>query len=159
MKDIREDIAWAQINKDVLRSMEKPRKLYWVILAVAFAMLAVGVGSEAYQYIYGMGVSNKNNSHVWGLYIASFIFWIGMSHSGTLLSAILHLMHADWRKPIYRFAEAMTTFSLMTAGFSCLCTWAVRGKFIMLYPTPMSVRYGRISSRRCCGMRWRSLLI
>ena len=116
MKDIREDIAWAQINKDVLRSMEKPRKLYWVILAVAFAMLAVGVGSEAYQNIYGMGVSNKNNSHVWGLYIASFIFWIGMSHSGTLLSAILHLMHADWRKPIYRFAEAMTTFSLMTAG-------------------------------------------
>ena len=53
---------------------------------------------------------------MWGLYIATFIFWIGMSHSGTLLSAILHLMHADWRKPIYRFAEAMTTFSLMTAG-------------------------------------------
>ena len=116
MKDIREDIAWAKINKDVLQSLENPRKLYWVILAVAFAMLAVGIGCEAYQYIYGMGVSNKNNSHVWGLYIASFIFWIGMSHSGTLLSAILHLMHADWRKPIYRFAEAMTTFSLMTAG-------------------------------------------
>jgi Ni/Fe-hydrogenase subunit HybB-like protein len=53
---------------------------------------------------------------VWSLYIATFIFWIGMSHSGTLLSAILHIMHADWRKPIYRFAEAMTTFSLMTAG-------------------------------------------
>jgi len=44
------------------------------------------------------------------------VFWIGMSHSGTLLSAILHIIHADWRKPIYRFAEAMTTFSLMTAG-------------------------------------------
>ncbi len=56
------------------------------------------------------------NPHVWGLYIASFIFWIGMSHSGTLLSAILHIIHADWRKPIYHFAEAMTTFSMMTAG-------------------------------------------
>jgi len=116
MKDIREDIAWAQINKDVLISLENPRKLYWVILFVAFAMLAVGIAAEVYQYRVGMGVSNKSNTHSWGLYIASFIFWIGMSHSGTLLSAILHITHADWRKPIYRFAEAMTTFSLMTAG-------------------------------------------
>ena len=116
MKDIREDIAWAKINKDVLKSLENPRKLYWVILFVAIAMVGVAVGCEIYQYNTGMGVSEKNNTHVWGLYIATFIFWIGMSHSGTLLSAILHLMHADWRKPIYRFAEAMTTFSLMTAG-------------------------------------------
>jgi Ni/Fe-hydrogenase subunit HybB-like protein len=116
MKDIREDIAWAKINKDVLHSLENPRKLFWVMLVIAIAMVGVGVACEAYQYITGMGVANMDNPHVWGLYIASFIFWIGMSHSGTLLSAILHLMHADWRKPIYRFAEAMTTFSLMTAG-------------------------------------------
>lgn len=115
-KDIREDIAWAQINKDVMKSLESPRPIFWVLVAGALAMLAVGIGCEIYQYNTGMGVSNKNNSHVWGLYIATFIFWIGMSHSGTLLSAILHIMHADWRKPIYRFAEAMTTFSLMTAG-------------------------------------------
>ena len=63
-----------------------------------------------------MGPSNLNNPHMWDLYISTFVFWIGMSHSGTLLSAILHIIHADWRKPIYRFAEAMTTFSLMTAG-------------------------------------------
>ena len=116
MKDIREDIAWAQINKDVLKSLENPRKLYWVILFVAIATVGVAVGCEVYQYNIGLGVGNFDNPHVWGLYIASFIFWIGMSHSGTLLSAILHIMHADWRKPIYRFAEAMTTFSLMTAG-------------------------------------------
>ena len=115
-KDIREDIAWAKINKDVLQSLENPRKMYWVIIFIALSMIGVAVGCEIYQYMTGMGVSYKNNSHVWGLYIATFIFWIGMSHSGTLLSAILHLMHADWRKPIYRFAEAMTTFSLMTAG-------------------------------------------
>ena len=115
-KDIREDIAWAQINQDVMKSLENPRKLYWVILFVAMLVFSVGIGCEVYQYIEGMGVANMNNPHMWGLYIATFIFWIGMSHSGTLLSAILHLMHADWRKPIYRFAEAMTTFSLMTAG-------------------------------------------
>jgi Ni/Fe-hydrogenase subunit HybB-like protein len=116
MKDIREDIAWAKINKDVLKSLENPRKLFWVILLIAIAVVGVAVGCEVYQYNVGMGVANMDNPHMWGLYIATFIFWIGMSHSGTLLSAILHLMHADWRKPIYRFAEAMTTFSLMTAG-------------------------------------------
>ena len=116
MKDIREDIAWAQINNDVLKSLENPRKLYWVILFIAIAAVGVAVGCEIYQYTMGLGVGNFDNPHMWGLYIASFIFWIGMSHSGTLLSAILHIIHADWRKPIYRFAEAMTTFSLMTAG-------------------------------------------
>ena len=65
-------------------------------------------------------MADLENPQVWGLYIATFIFWIGMSHSGTLLSAILLIMHADWRKPIYRFAEAMTTFSLMTAGLFVL---------------------------------------
>lgn len=115
-KDINEDIKWAQINADVLRSMENPRKAYWVAVAVCLAMISCAVVAEIYQYRVGMGVANLNWPHMWGLYIATFIFWIGMSHSGTLLSAILHIVHADWRKPIYRFAEAMTTFSLMTAG-------------------------------------------
>jgi molybdopterin-containing oxidoreductase family membrane subunit len=115
MKDISEDIAWAKINKDVLKSLENPRKLYWVILVVAIAMVGVAVGCEIYQYNTGMGVSNKNNTHVWGLYITTFIFWIGVGHSGTLLSAMLYLMNVDWRKPVYRFAEAMTAFSLLAA--------------------------------------------
>ena len=119
-KDIDEDIAWAQINVDVLRSMERPRALYWVIFFGSLALFLWGVYCEIYQYNTGLGVADLENPQVWGLYIATFIFWIGMSHSGTLLSAILHIMHADWRKPIYRFAEAMTTFSLMTAGLFVL---------------------------------------
>jgi molybdopterin-containing oxidoreductase family membrane subunit len=113
-KDIRENIAWAQINTDILRSLENPRLGYWVTVFVCLGLLALMVAAEIFQYTTGMGVS-KNHPHMWNLYIATFIFWIGMSHSGTLLSAILHIVHADWRKPIYRFAEAMTTFSLMTA--------------------------------------------
>ncbi len=115
-KDINEQIKWAQINKDVLRSMENPRMAYWVAVGTCLAMLMCAVVAEIYQYQVGMGPANLNWPQMWGLYIATFIFWIGMSHSGTLLSAILHIVHADWRKPIYRFAEAMTTFSLMTAG-------------------------------------------
>ncbi|MCC6208032.1 MAG: polysulfide reductase NrfD [Gammaproteobacteria bacterium] len=115
-KDINEDIRWAKINEDVLRSMENPRMGYWVSVVVCLALLSLAVIAEVYQYNTGMGVANLNWPQMWGLYIATFIFWIGMSHSGTLLSAILHITHADWRKPIYRFAEAMTTFTLMTAG-------------------------------------------
>jgi molybdopterin-containing oxidoreductase family membrane subunit len=135
-KDIREDIAWAQINKDVLRSLEKPRPMFWVLFGLALAMFSVGVGCEIYQYTVGMGESYKNNSHVWGLYIATFIFWIGMSHSGTLLSAILHIIHADWRKPIYRFAEAMTTFSLMTAGLFVMVHLGRLWEFYYAVPYP-----------------------
>lgn len=115
-KDINEQIKWAQINKDVLSSMENPRMAYWVAVAVCIAMIACAAASVAYVYTTGQGVLDLYWPEMWGLFIATFIFWIGMSHSGTLLSAILHIVHADWRKPIYRFAEAMTTFSLMTAG-------------------------------------------
>ncbi|PIX05529.1 MAG: polysulfide reductase, partial [Gallionellales bacterium CG_4_8_14_3_um_filter_54_18] len=136
MKDIREDIAWAKINRDVLVSLENPRKLYWVIVFGALSLFSVGLGCEIYQYQVGMGVANLNNPNVWGLYIATFIFWIGMSHSGTLLSAILHLMHADWRKPIYRFAEAMTTFSLMTAGLFVMVHIGRLWQFYYALPYP-----------------------
>ncbi len=129
-KDIRDDIAWAQINKDVLKSLESPRKIFWVIILISLAMISVAVGSEIYQYMTGMGVSNKNNTHVWGLYIATFIFWVGISHAGTLLSAFLFLIKADWRKPIYRFAEAITTFALLTAALFVLVHL---GRLWMLY--------------------------
>jgi len=115
-KDIDENIEWAKINTDVLRSMENPRRGYWVAMFISVALFAVMIYAEVYQYQFGMGPAALNTSHMWDLYISTFVFWIGMSHSGTLLSAILHLVHADWRKPIYRFAEAMTTFSLLTAG-------------------------------------------
>ena len=115
-KDISEDIKWAKINADVLRSMENPRKGYWVAVGVCLLLLSLAINAEIHQYRIGMGVSNLNWPHMWNLYISTFIFWIGMSHSGTLLSAILHIIQSDWRKPIYRFAEAMTTFTLLTAG-------------------------------------------
>jgi len=110
------DIEWAKINEDVLASLESPRKAFWIVLAVCFALVLCGVAAEIYQYNEGLGVALMNNPHYWQTYISNFVFWIGMSHSGTLLSAILLLTHADWRKPIYRFAEAMTFFSIATAA-------------------------------------------
>ena len=116
LRDINEDIKWAKINTDILRSLENPRMGYWLSVGVCLFLLGLAINAEIYQYNTGMGPANLNWPHMWDLYIASFIFWIGMSHSGTLLSAILHIIQSDWRKPIYRFAEAMTTFTLLTAG-------------------------------------------
>ena len=67
--------------------------------------------------IYRLGTGrNESSYYVVGTYLANFVFWIGLSHSGTLLSAIMHITQTPWRKAIYRSAEAMTLFSLMTAA-------------------------------------------
>jgi len=110
------DIEWAKINKDVLESLESPRKEFWIVISVCLVLVSAGVAAEVYEYNEGLGVALMNRPHFWQLYISNFVFWIGMSHSGTLLSAILLLTKADWRKPIYRFAEAMTLFSILTAA-------------------------------------------
>lgn len=107
--------TWVRVRESVLGSLRRPDAAYWLVFAVMLGITAVGVACEAHQYNVGLGVGNFDNPNVWSLYIATFIFWIGMSHSGTLLSAILHITQAEWRKPVYRFAEAMTVFSLLTA--------------------------------------------
>src|SRR3569623_1404412 len=129
-KDINEDIKWAQINKAVLRSIENPRLAYWVAVAVCVAMIACAVTAVAYVYTTGQGVLDLYWPDMWGTWIATFNFWIGMRHSGTLLSELLLIIQADWRKPIYRFAEAMTTFSLMT---SVLFPIILLGRMLILY--------------------------
>ena len=69
-----------------------------------------------YQLHYGIGAAGMNQPTVWGTYLASFIFWIGLSHSGTLLSCVLHLTNSEWRKAMYRSAEAMTLFAHRIVG-------------------------------------------
>ncbi len=66
-KDIREDISWAQINQDVLKSLESPRKLYWVIVFVAMLVFSVGVGCEVYQYNIGIGRGEHGQSACLGV--------------------------------------------------------------------------------------------
>src|SRR6478672_8095523 len=68
------------------------------------------------QLVYGLGVTAMRNYVSWGLYIATFVFYIGISHVGALMSAILRLTHAEWRRPITRMAEAITFASLFFGG-------------------------------------------
>jgi molybdopterin-containing oxidoreductase family membrane subunit len=75
-----------------------------------------GVGAYILQLVYGLGVTAMRDYVSWGLYIATFVFYIGISHVGALMSAILRLTGAEWRRPITRMAEAITFASLFFGG-------------------------------------------
>ena len=111
------DLGYADIHRDVVRSIVETGPKYYIALATAIGVtLLCFFFPWFYQLYYGLGAAGVNHPQVWGTYLASFIFWIGLSHSGTLLSCVLHLSNSSWRKAMYRSAEAMTLFSLMVAA-------------------------------------------
>jgi len=131
------DGAYANISDDVLAGLRPPRPLYYVILL----LLAGGIGCAATAWVYqvktGMGVAGISHPVAWGVYIANFVFWVGIAHSGTLISAILHLVRSRWRTAVSRSAEAMTIFAVLTAGLFPLIhlgrIWVVY--YIIPYPS------------------------
>jgi len=86
------------------------------VIALLIAGVLTGAACWAYQIAVGVGVAGMNNPVAWGTYLINFVFWVGIAHSGTLISAILHLFRAGWRNPIARAAETMTVFAVCTAG-------------------------------------------
>lgn len=94
----------------------KPDKKYYLALLVTLSMLGIGVVGLAVSIYYGTGMWGNNNPVGWGFPIVNFVFWVGIGHAGTLISAILFLFRQKWRTGIARFAEGMTIFAVMTAG-------------------------------------------
>ena len=94
----------------------KPDKKYYIALAVTLTMMGIGGVALALSLYYGTGLWGNNNPVGWGLPIVNFVFWVGIGHAGTLISAILFLLRQKWRNGIARFAEGMTIFAVMTAG-------------------------------------------
>src|SRR5262245_31178696 len=135
-QDIRSDIAWAKINRDVLASMATPRRAYWVLVGACAACVAVAVFAYTFQYREGLGIAKLSRPQMWGPYIANFIFWVGLSHAGTLLSAALLLTGTEWRRPIYRSAEAMTSCALMTAALFPILHLGRMWEFYWTFPYP-----------------------
>ena len=134
--------SYSEVNHDVIRALTTTTWRYWVTLGVsAGTALLFFVAPWIYQIIVGVGAAGMNRNAMWGTYLSNFIFWIGLSHSGTLLSAVLHITQSDWRKSIYRSAEAMTLFSLMTAAMFVMVhvgrVWFVHWTFPV--PNPMEL--------------------
>src|SRR5579859_810188 len=106
-----------QVTEDIVRPIEAaPSRLWWIGFLVSVACLLFGVWSVTEQVIYGVGQWNLNKTIGWGWDITNFVWWVGIGHAGTLISAILLLFRQGWRTGVNRAAEAMTIFAVMCAG-------------------------------------------
>ena len=95
---------------------DKPPKIWFVVLGAAISLLMVLGGCVGHLLMDGVGVWGNNNPAYWGWPIVNFVFWVGIGHAGTLISAILFLFRQNWRTSINRAAEAMTIFAVVCAG-------------------------------------------
>jgi len=126
----------SQLNDEMLSSMRPPTRRWFALAFFLGLVVAWGLGAFTWQMTHGMYVTGKNRPCMWALYITGFVFWVGMSHSGTMVSSILRLSQANWRRPILRAAEAMTVFSITVAGLFPLIHLGRNWIFYYLIPYP-----------------------
>jgi len=94
----------------------KPPRAWYLAFAISSALMGLGFALIGYTVYTGIGVWGNNRPVFWAFDIINFVFWVGIGHAGTLISAILFLFRKRWRNAISRFAEAMTIFAVMCAG-------------------------------------------
>jgi Ni/Fe-hydrogenase subunit HybB-like protein len=126
----------AQITADLLRPLLETTWRFYLLVAVLGGLVLVGVGAFAYQVYWGIGVWGLKWPIFWAFDITNFVFWIGISHAGTLISAILRLVNATWRRPVTRCAEAITAFALMIGAAFPIVHLGRPGLFFWLVPYP-----------------------
>lgn len=104
-------------DSDLLRPIEESGVGFRVATSLLLLVILGGWVIFSRQLLYGLGVTGLNQPVAWGFYIVNFVFFIGISHAGTLISAILRLSQAEWRRPITRMAEVITVVVLAIGGF------------------------------------------
>jgi len=108
--------SFKEIDDVILKPVDsKPTKKWWIAISISGTALAIGLFCWTMTVLYGIGLWGNNNTVAWGFDIVNFVFWIGIGHAGTLISAILFLFRQKWRTAIARFAEAMTIFAVLCA--------------------------------------------
>jgi molybdopterin-containing oxidoreductase family membrane subunit len=109
-------ITQRSLNEDVLRMLEKPGPVWFAVFAFDLLVLLTGGIALRNEIVLGLGVGGWTRPVMWASYITNFVFWVGIAHCGTLVSAILFLFRSHFRRAVYRVAEAMTVFGVLTAG-------------------------------------------
>ncbi len=104
-------------DASLLKPIEQSGAGFRVATSLLLLVILTGWVFFSRQLLYGMGVTGLNQPVVWGFYIVNFVFFIGISHAGTLISAILRLSKAEWRRPITRMAEVITVVVLAIGAF------------------------------------------
>src|SRR5690349_16927947 len=123
-----------QISAIVLT--QKPKRGWIIGFIVTFLLANVFVMAACYTILRGIGVWGNNIPVAWGFAIINFVWWIGIGHAGTFISAFLLLLRQDWRTSINRFAEAMTLFAVAQAGMFPLLHLGRIWFFYWLFPYP-----------------------
>jgi Ni/Fe-hydrogenase subunit HybB-like protein len=125
-----------RISDDLLRPLLETTWRFYLLVAALSLFVLAGLGAFAYQVYWGIGVWGLKWPVFWGFGITNFVFWIGISHAGTLISAILRLVNATWRRPVTRCAEAITAFALMIGATFPIIHLGRPGLFFWLMPYP-----------------------
>ncbi|MEA2639077.1 MAG: hypothetical protein QOF51_471 [Chloroflexota bacterium] len=112
----RRDLPSAKINVDLMDFTLHTPLWFWVVAFVLSSILGLAAITYIFVLYYGLELLGYQNTIVWGFLITNFVFWVGISHAGVMISAILRLSQAEWRRPVTRAAEVMTVFALATAA-------------------------------------------
>jgi Ni/Fe-hydrogenase subunit HybB-like protein len=129
----------------------RPYNWRWLLgMGIGFVLTMMFLVAITYLFTKGVGIWGINVPVMWGFAIVNFVWWIGIGHAGTLISAILLLLRQDWRTSINRFAEAMTLFAVACAGLFPLLHLGRPWVFYWLFPYPNTM---------ALWPQWRSPLI
>jgi Ni/Fe-hydrogenase subunit HybB-like protein len=126
----------SDINRELLAPLQTTTWPYYALIGLLAAMVAIAAGAWSYQIQTGIGQTNLHHPIFWAAYIASFVFWIGVSHSGTFISGVLRLTKAEWRRPVTRIAELMTVISVAVATLFVFYHLGRVGRWYYLIPYP-----------------------
>ncbi len=125
-----------RIDEDLLRPLLQTSGWFYVIVALLGLIVATGLGTWFFQMYRGFGLTGIRWPVFWAFYVTNFVFWIGISHAGTLISAILRLVNARWRRPVTRCAEVITVFALMIGAMFPIIHLGRPWLFFWLIPYP-----------------------
>ena len=126
---------YEQVDREIAGTL-RPTLGWFAALGIAILCMLIGATTWTYQIHEGLGAAGYQPPVMWGVYIITFVFWVGIGHAGTLISAILYLFRAGFRTSIYRVSEAMTVFAVMTAGLFPILHLGRPWKFFYLIPYP-----------------------
>jgi Ni/Fe-hydrogenase subunit HybB-like protein len=134
------EAAARRLSDDLLRPLLETSWRFWLLVLFLGSIVATGLGTWFYQMYRGFGMTGINMPIYWAFYITNFVFWIGISHAGTLISAILRLVNAGWRRPVTRCAEVITVFALMIGALFPIIHLGRPWLFFWLIPYPSERR-------------------
>ncbi len=125
-----------EMNAMVVDPMFQATRRFWISFVILGGLVMLMFGTWIYQMIWGLGITGLNRPVMWALYIVNFVYFIGIGHAGTFISAALRVLKVEWRRPISRAAETLTVFALSTAALFPLIHLGRSWKFYWLIPYP-----------------------